>query len=238
MPNTYFQFKQFRVSQDRCAMKVTTEGCLLGALVNLHGNEQQILDIGTGTGLLSLMLAQRSGARIDAVELDTDAAQQASENFEQSPWADRLTVKQGLVQELVPLMNVSNYDLIVSNPPFFKGHLKSGTSKDRAIHNDELSTVDLAEAVAKWLTKDGRLWVIYPRYEFEQFISSAKIQYLKLERVFDVYDRPGKPLFRKVGVFGFSADGDVQSEDIVLKDESGEYSDRFRKLVQPYYLHL
>lgn len=92
MPNSYFQFKQFRIDQGDCAMKVTTEGCAFGALVQLMGDEKRLLDIGTGTGLLSLMLAQRSNASMDAVEIDAEAAKQAAKNFGSSPWVDRLTI--------------------------------------------------------------------------------------------------------------------------------------------------
>lgn len=234
MPNTHFQFKQFRIEQDRTSMKVTTEGCLLGALVSLEGIEQHVLDIGTGTGLLSLMIAQRSGAIIDAVELSAEAANQAAENFKQSPWSERLSVWIGAIQDYAEGAH-QKYDLIVSNPPFFKGHLKSGKAKDQAIHSDHLSLEDLCRSVVDLMSESGVFWVIYPAYEFDQMVGVAKSQGLLLQKQFEVYDRPGKPIFRKVGVFGF---GHVEllEEQIFIKEKDGEYSLRFQDLVKNYYL--
>ena len=237
MPNTHFQFKQFRIDQGQCAMKVTTEGCLLGALVTVKGDEERVLDIGAGTGLLSLMIAQRSEVKVDAVEVDEAAARQAAENFSKSPWKDRLFCHLGRVQAFAQ-STVERYDLVVSNPPFFKGHLKSGQAKDRAIHNDELSFGELAQAVSKLLTRQGRFWVLYPAFEFGEFTSTAEEFGLELQRVFEIYDRPGKAIFRKVGVFVKSAVGQVEEEVIFIKKEDGEYCEQFRELLKGYYLHL
>ncbi|MDW3195167.1 MAG: methyltransferase [Cytophagales bacterium] len=235
MPNTYFQFKQFRIEQGQTAMKVTTEGCLLGALVSLEGSEQQILDIGTGTGLLALMIAQRSEAKIDAVELSSDAANQSTGNFDNSPWSERLSVWNGAIQEFASVAD-QKYDLIVSNPPFFKGHLKSGKAKDQAIHSDDLSLEDLCQSVINLLKQKGLLWVIYPSYEFDQMVEVAKSQGLLLQKQFEIYDRPEKSIFRKVGVFGCYKQDEPESEVIFIKEENGTYSDRFQGLVAPYYL--
>lgn len=235
MPNSFFQFRQFRIEQGQSSMKVTTEGCLLGALVVLKDNEQTILDIGTGTGLLALMIAQRSQASIDAVELASDAAEQASANFKNSPWQDRLGVWEGTIQEYASEAN-KYYDLIVANPPFFKGHLKSGKAKDQAIHNDELSLTDLVYSVVKLLKRKGRFWVIYPAYEFDQFVAQAKSRHLHLQCEFEIYDRPGKPIFRKIGVLGFDEVVDLEKEVIFIKEEGGAYSPRFSELIKNYYL--
>ncbi len=235
MPNTYFQFKQFRIEQDRCALKVTTEGCLLGALVTLDGKEKYVLDIGTGTGLLSLMIAQRSGAIVYAVELAPEAVEQANENFKISPWNDRMTVIHEGIQAFAQRKE-RKYDLIVSNPPFFKGHLKSGKAKDRAIHNDELPFKDLALAVANLLGAQGRFWVIYPEFQFEQFVASANLEGLSLQVQYLIHDRPERPIFRKIGVFGFKEIAVPETEILCIKESNGTYSDRFRGLVEAYYL--
>lgn len=237
MPNNYFQFKQFRVEQGLASMKVTTEGCLLGALVKVTGSEHQILDIGTGTGLLSLMLAQRSGAHIDAIEIDHDAFHQARENFEQSPWSERLKAHHGSIQEYQrqPLIR---YDLIISNPPFFQNHLKSGKARDQAIHNDELSFGDLAKAVSTLLKDDGKFWVIYPGYEFQEFMTVAGNHGLKLIKKYEVFDRPTKPLFRNIGVFGFDDFGRTEEEELFIKASDGKYSPRFREVIREYYFNL
>lgn len=235
MPNTYFKFKQFRIEQDRCSMKVTTEGCLLGALVSMNGGEKSILDIGTGTGLLALMIAQRSHARIDAVELSHDAADQAKENFKQNPWHERMHVWLTSIQDFVANSH-HQYDLIVSNPPFYKGHLKSGKAKDQAIHRDLLSLEDLAQSVVGLLQKSGCFWVIYPDYEFEQFVKVAETYGLILQITYIIYDRPGKPIFRKIGVFRFDLQPNPVSEVLFIKEADGRYSERFQQLVEPYYL--
>ncbi|MEM8894752.1 MAG: methyltransferase [Bacteroidota bacterium] len=139
MPNTYFDFKQFRVDQGQSGMKVTTEGCILGAWARFN-QPKRILDIGTGTGLLSLMLAQRYPTGIiDAVELDEKAAQQAKQNFRKSPWSSKLTAHHCCIKDF-EAVNGRCYDLIICNPPFFKNDLKSTNSqKAKAIHNDNLS---------------------------------------------------------------------------------------------------
>lgn len=235
MPNSFFQFKQFRVDQGRSSMKVTTEGCLLGALVALEGDEKTILDIGTGTGLLALMIAQRTSANIEAVELASEAAEQAADNFKNSPWKDRLKVWEGAIQDYAVKAD-RNYDLIVANPPFFKGHLKSGKAKDQAIHNDELSFDDLAHAVAKLLNEQGHFWVIYPAFEFDQFVMIAKAQNLILQNQFEIYDRPGRLIFRKIGVFGFDEITNPKPETIHIKEVDGAYSPRFLELIEDYYL--
>lgn len=234
MPNTYFQFKQFRIEQDRSAMKVTTEGCLLGSLVSLRGDEQHVLDIGTGTGLLALMIAQRSMAKIDAVELSLAVAEQAAGNFKNSPWLERLNIWKGAIQDYAASANLK-YDLIVSNPPFFKGHLKSGKAKDQAIHSDNLSFEDLCQSVVNLLKEKGLFWVIYPVHEFDQFVAIARSQGLLLQREYAIYDRPGKSTFRKIGVFGYTAT-ELQREELFIKTEAGAYSERFQGLVEEYYL--
>ncbi|MET4758482.1 tRNA1(Val) (adenine(37)-N6)-methyltransferase [Endozoicomonas sp. NE40] len=149
--NTYFQFKQFRVDQDQCAMKVTMDACLFGALVDVE-ESQRILDIGTGTGLLSLMAAQRSSAHIDAVELDDDAARQARQNVAQSPWSDRITVTQSAIQQFFGAPD--GYDTIICNPPFFENSLKAANDKrTMARHTESLSFSDLVQATSRLLHK-------------------------------------------------------------------------------------
>lgn len=235
MPNAYFQFKQFRIEQDRCSMKVTTEGCLLGALVSVNGGEKSILDIGTGTGLLALMLAQRSDAQISAVELSIDEADQATENFKQNLWHERMQVWLTSIQDFAANSD-HQYDLIVSNPPFFKDHLRSGKAKDQAIHSDRLSLEDLAQSVAGLLIEQGRFWVIYPDYEFGRFVTVAKTHGLILQVTYIIYDRPGKSIFRKIGVFAFAPQLNPASEVLFIKEADGRYSERFQQLVEPYYL--
>ena len=138
MANQYFQFKQFTVQQDACAMKVTTDACLFGAWVanRINGLDlkgKHFLDIGTGTGLLSLMVAQQTDASIDAVEIETAAANQAQENFEQSPWNNKLFLHNSSIQTFIPQ---HKYDFIFTNPPFFFNDLKSKNhARNIALHD-------------------------------------------------------------------------------------------------------
>ena len=144
MANNYFQFKQFTVYQGGCAMKVCTDACIFGAVVSAQaGNNpliKNVLDIGTGTGLLSLMMAQKTAALIDAIEIDPLAFVQAAKNFEQSPWHNKLTIHNTDVLEFHP---EKKYDLIISNPPFFEGDLKSENRKKNAAKHDTTLTLEM-----------------------------------------------------------------------------------------------
>ena len=190
--NPYFQFKQFTVFHDRCAMKVGTDGTVLGAWVDLEG-ARQILDIGTGTGLIALMLAQRSQAvnsvarshlnamsapidsvTIDAVELDAAACLQAQENVRRSPWADRIYVHHDSIQDYVSRCS-QTYDLVVSNPPFFENVSKAQSeARTLARHTDSLSPTDLLQSAAQLLNATGRLAAIYPCEAAQRFQEQAE----------------------------------------------------------------
>ncbi len=161
MPNTYFQFKQFRINQDKSAMKVTTEGCLLGAIAEKAGAEQ-ILDIGSGTGLLALMLAQRTTAHITTVEADVDSFKQAKENIEESPWSSRVSIKNETIQDFAA-QSTGRFDLIVSNPPFYTNYLPSDDLQlNLAKHTYSLSMNDLVEVEDKLMAAGGLFYVLYP----------------------------------------------------------------------------
>ena len=161
MPNTYFKFKQFIINQERCAMKVGTDGVLLGAWTNTL-NATRILDIGTGTGLLALMMAQKSEARIDAVEIDQDAYVQAKENINLSKWKKRIHIYHTSLQDFYK-NTTDMYDLILSNPPFFSDSLQpSGISRALARHSVSLTLQELIELSARLLSRDGRCSFILP----------------------------------------------------------------------------
>ncbi|MEL6812102.1 MAG: methyltransferase [Bacteroidota bacterium] len=168
-----FKFKEFTVHQDRCAMKIGTDGVLLGAWVPLH-RPDCILDIGSGTGIIALQLAQRSGANtIDAVEIDDAAYEQCSENFEASPWADRLFCYHASIQEFASEIDES-YDLIVSNPPFYREDYKtSNDARDTARFTDALPFQHLLVCAAHLLSRNGHLSVIIPKKEEENFLLLA-----------------------------------------------------------------
>ena len=175
-----FTFKQFSVNQDRCAMKIGTDGVLLGAWTPLINNPFNVLDIGAGTGILSLMLAQRSNAApnnvgiIDAIEIDEDAYEQCVENFEASPWGDKLFCFHAGLDEFVDEPE-DEYDLIISNPPFYTDDYKSdNSSRDLARFEDALPFEELIEAAALLLSDNGIFSVIIPYKEEEQFVSLCK----------------------------------------------------------------
>ncbi len=234
MPNDFFQFKHFRIEQGDCAMKVTTDGCLFGASIELTGKEKNVLDIGAGTGLLSLMIAQRSKARIHAVEMDESAAQQATQNFANSPWASRMTLFTASIQGFVT-DRVAPYDLVVCNPPFFRGHLRSGTTRDVAIHDDMMPKEDLVLALDKLVAADGQFWVMYPAHEFEQFNLLAAQQGWHCQKRIEVYNQPGKSVFRVMGALARDG-GQCEVTTVCIRDSSGSYSPEFAALVEDYYL--
>jgi tRNA1Val (adenine37-N6)-methyltransferase len=182
-----FQFKQFFLEQDRCAMKIGTDGVLLGAWAPIENHPFSILDIGTGTGIIALMLAQRSSAeQIDALEIDEEAYEQATDNFENSPWNDRLFCFHAGLDEFVEEPE-DEYDLIVSNPPFYTEDFKSATEqRDLARFADAMPFEELIEAADLLLSENGIFAVIISFKEEQNFLALAKEQELfplKITRV-------------------------------------------------------
>lgn len=224
-------------------MKVCTDACLFGAwaaeqIENGKVEVNSILDIGTGTGLLSLMLAQKTKAAIDAVEVDEAAAEQAKENFEASPWRERLHLHQLTIQDF---SNITPYqfDVIISNPPFFISSLKSGDKqKNLAKHNMSLSFEELAGIVSKLLNQHGVFYLLLPYQEFQQFVQAARHQDLFLQQQVHVQQTPAHAFFRTIGSFSFKQTHHVKTEHIVIRKENNEYSDRFTQLLIDYYLYL
>ena len=236
MSNSYFQFKQFRVDQGDCAMKVSTEACLFGAWIPTDG-ARRILDIGTGTGLLSLMLAQRSDAHVDAVELDELAANQAGDNFVKSNWSNRLNI---FHQEIGSFVKGAShtYDLIVSNPPFFKGSLKSEYEpRNLALHQSSgLDSKALVQVIDKLLTLDGRAYVLYPIHEANLFSVECSRAGLSAQVAMTMYNQPHKNVFR--AIIRVSHEEAMWRPEVVSIRQGEHYSKEFVQLLQPYYLHL
>ena len=234
MPTTYFNFKQFTVHQDLAAMKVGTDGVLLGAWASVK-NVQSALDVGTGTGLIALMLAQKTtDAIIDAVEIDEQACQQSIINFKASNWNDRLHVAHSDFQNFSPN---KKYDLIVSNPPFFNNSLKNDChKKTKARHTDSLSFSELIKETASLLNNNGRFCVILPADEKENFQEIALTCHLYLNKILYVKPTPTKPPKRVLMEFSFSET--KISEDEMILEEFGRhlYSEKFKKLTGDFYL--
>jgi tRNA1Val (adenine37-N6)-methyltransferase len=234
MPNPYFQFKKFTIHQERCAMKVGTDGVLLGAWIDING-AKRILDVGTGTGLIALMIAQRSDALIDAVEIDESAADQAMENVANSMWASRIHIHFNSFQ------NFSNtdikYDIIVSNPPYFTDCLPAPESKrSLARHNDQLSLKELVDGVVRLLSQLGRFSVILPANEYEIFRELALKLNLNENRRTIVYPSPGKDVKRILSEFAFYQKEFIENSIVIEKYGRHQYSGEFIELTRNYYL--
>ncbi|QMU27961.1 tRNA1(Val) (adenine(37)-N6)-methyltransferase [Adhaeribacter radiodurans] len=238
MANSYFQFKQFRVEQDRCAMKVCTDSCLFGAYVDVE-TANSILDIGTGTGLLALMVAQRSSAKITAVELDFAAAEQATENFKASPWADRLTLYKGSLQDFERI-NKESYDIILSNPPFYQASQKSPDSgRNRAMHSTDLPFPDLLRFCQKFLKATGSLYLLLPPYEAQLIKNAAPTYQLFLRQELPVFTSETGKQIRSI--LHFQPQPIVSPEassPIYIRTKNNQYTEAFQQLLQPYYLHI
>ena len=226
-----FRFKQFAVEQDDVAMKVGTDGVLLGAWANCEG-AKRILDIGTGTGVIALMLAQRnSEAEIHAVEIDETASHRARSNFDMSPWGKRMSVECCAVQEFAP---TEKSDLIISNPPYFIDSLQCPDAKrTTARHAQDLTFDELDRAVCRLLADGGRFALILPTAEFDRYLSVTQ---LHLVRRCDVYPKIGAAVKRVMAEFA-KLPMSFQAETITIEvGPRGEYTDEYRALTKDFYL--
>jgi tRNA1Val (adenine37-N6)-methyltransferase len=236
LPNSYFQFKQFRVEQGRAAMKVCTDACVLGAYAEVDG-AARILDVGTGTGLLALMVAQRNGeARIDAVEVDEGAYGQAVDNVLASPWADRIRVVRSRIQDHAP---GCRYDLVVSNPPFYENYPKRPrAAQNVALHGEDLSLPELAVAVHRLLGPAGRFVVLLPPYQAGRLQELLTPLGLFPLDTLHLHDRPGVPPIRRITTYTFGTPGTCPETNLCIRDATGTYTADFVQLLKPYYLYL
>ncbi len=229
-----FHFKKFSVHHDRCAMKVGTDAVLLGAWVNVN-EARTILDVGTGSGVIALMIAQRtnSDARIDAVEIEKNDSEQARENVLNSPWPKKILVYQNSLQEFHP---EHRYDLIVSNPPYFiNSLLPPSQERTKARHNNDLTFEELITHSLRLLKSDGRLAVILPFAEGIIFKSIANEKQFHLIRETEFHSRKEKPQERSL--FEFSCiHVKHQSSRLVLYDTISEQSEEYLRLTKDFYL--
>lgn len=244
MGNYKFDFKQFSIKQDQTAMKVGTDGVLLGAWIN-PVSSARILDIGTGTGLIALMLAQRfQNAIVDAIEIDHEAAEEAKENVANSPWADRINVIETSLNDYKSLLNSQTathicYDFIVTNPPFYNATLKpDDDARAAARHADSLPFSDITKFADRFLSEEGRLAVIYPTNCEENIMTGISISSLKYISICNVFTKKGKPAKRRMAVFGKNSEGDVRHEELFIRDEGNNYTQQYIDITKDFYLHL
>jgi tRNA1Val (adenine37-N6)-methyltransferase len=236
-----FKFKKFSINQDQCAMKIGTDGVLLGAWTSLDKEPDSILDIGTGTGIIALQLAQRSSNLkktvnvIDAIEIDPNAFQQAVGNFENSPWSDRLFCYHAPLKEFVSDIN-EKYDLIVSNPPFFKDSYRSiSNPRNTARLTTSLSFEDLLFSVSKLLTPNGVFSVIIPFNEEDQFIDLAFRNKLILSKICRVQGNLHSKIKRSLLEFSFLPNK-VKVSKLILEKKRHDLTDEYKALVKGFYL--
>lgn len=238
MSNNPFQFKQFTIHQDKTAMKVGTDGVLLGAWVEINSGVESILDIGSGTGLISLMLAQKCNANvIDAIELNENAYVQTVENFERSNWADRLFCYHTSLQEFVYEIE-EKYDLIISNPPFYTSTYKaSSIERSLARHTDSLTYSELLAGTSKLLSKKGSSAFIIPFAEEKNFIAIAKENNLFPYKITRVRGTAETVIKRSLIQLSFS-NKSIGLDELIIEINRHKYTQEYINLVQDFYLKM
>ena len=235
--NNYFQFKQFKIIQEKAAMKVGTDGVLLGSWVNVSG-AKSILDVGTGTGVIALMLAQRSEAQITGIEIEKMAAEEAAENAFRSPWDSRISIKNMSFQQFTVNTN-QTFNLIVSNPPFFINNQKSKNSNLAiAKHNDLLPFSEMLSGSLKLLAENGRLALILPVEPAKIFIELAQKHRLFLNRLTRVKPNSKKEVHRYLMEFS-KIETELETDELTIhKDDGSDFTSRYKNLTREFYLNF
>ena len=234
--NTHFSFKQFTIHQDQTAMKVTTDACIFGAYIPIN-ETKEILDIGTGTGLVAMMLAQRTKAQIDAVEIENSAYNQAVTNIQKSIFKEQINVFNTSIQLFSEQSEQQNqYDLIVSNPPFFQNNLKAKeTARNNSLHTDTLSFEDLIHSVLRLISSVGTFVILLPLYESSVFEELSIPQGLYPQKKLTIRHRKDTKILRIITTFGFTKT-QTQEENLIIKNPDESYSLAFEMLLKDYYL--
>lgn len=232
----YFRFKQFIVQQNLDVMRVNTDGVLLGAWVS-DVVDKQILEIGTGTGVIALQLLQRGAKHVSAIDIDAQACEQALRNAEASPWAEQMTVQQISFQEYAEQADAP-YELIVSNPPYYSASLHSPNARRNQMrHADTLSTEDLLLGLELCLSPEGRFAAIFPLAEGSLFIAYAAQKGLYCSKQVEVAEQPLKPPKRLLCEFQRTAVIPKKTA-LYIRDTNGNFSKEYRELTSPFYLNF
>lgn len=234
MANNFFRFKQFTVRQEKSVMKVGTDGVLLGAWVDASG-VKNILDVGTGSGLIALMLAQRSSAKVDAVEIDEPSFIQAMENAAKSPWSERITLYHKSFQSFAESAE-KKYDLIVSNPPYFIKSLQpTEAARAAARHADELPQADLVSGVIALLEQNGRFAAIFPYVEGNIFVARAAASGLYCCKRVNVNGKQGTGVKRLL--LEFSKEKlPLDESELTIRDINDGFTLDYQRLTKDFYL--
>jgi tRNA1Val (adenine37-N6)-methyltransferase len=240
LANPYFRFKQFTVYQKNSTLKVCTDACLFGAWVAAELKKRastpaSILDIGTGTGLLALMLAQAVHATIDAVEIERTDFLQAEENIENSSWQSRIHL---FLSDVKKFQTPNRYDLIISNPPFFENDLPSEKAgKNRAKHDTHLTLQELFDSISRLLSAKGEVALLLPMRRLNDLEMLCQKFHLHIIKFVEVKNKLTEAPFRIM--VWLATKEEIQTKELIyIKEESGAYSDRFIELLKDYYLYL
>ena len=232
-----FHFKQFSISHHNSTMKVGTDAILLGTWCNVN-NSKKILDIGTGCGIIALLLASRTDAIIDTIELDSDSAIEAATNFKDSIFNDRLNIINGDFMDYVNT-STQKYDVIISNPPFFSNDLNSPTlSRNSARHITNLNHNNLCIGVIKLLVSEGHFYIVMPYEIAIEFVVTAKNHGLHLHNKQLVYPKPGSEPNRINMEFRFDSPTEVLIDEITLRNEDNQHSSQYKELVQEFLVSI
>lgn len=231
-----FKFKQFGINDSKSAMKIGTDGVLLGAWANIE-QSQNILDVGSGSGLISLMIAQRSKANIIGIEIDKSAASQSIENIESSPWANNIKIINSDFIEWATITE-QRFDHIVSNPPFFNnGPIAPNASRAIARHNSSLDYNQLLKHSKRLLTKDGKISIISPIERKDDIIFYSELEQLYISRLTQVYSKVGGKETRLLWEFSNTKKAPEYSS-ISIRDYNNEFSQEYKLLTNDFYLNF
>ena len=232
-----FRFKQFSISDEKSAMKVGTDAVLLGACADVS-ETNNILDVGTGSGIIAIMLAQRSNANIDAIDIDKGSIDDATNNFDNCRWGNRLNAIHSSLQEYVKFTS-KKYDLIVSNPPFFSNSLKSPMySRSLSKHDEKLTHKELLTIVKNLLNSNGRFIVILPFLQIANFKENALIENLYCSKQLIIYPKYSKPANRIIMEFSKERQKNLAEKKLTIRNNDNFFTKEYIDLTREFYINF